>query len=61
MCSEIHNCRKPSHVEFLCGKAPKGKTIVINVMQRCVIAWYKTEGQAKLLMEPVPGIDNGWQ
>ena len=25
----------------------KGKTIVINVMQRCGIAWYEAEGQAK--------------
>jgi hypothetical protein len=30
-------------------------------MQRYDIAWYKAEGQAKWLMEPVPEVDNGWQ
>ena len=30
-------------------------------MQRHGIAWYKAEGQAKWLREPIPGVDNGWQ
>ena len=46
---------------FLCGKAPKNETIIINVMQRYFIAWYEAEGQAKWLRRPVPGVDNGWQ
>jgi hypothetical protein len=33
MCSKIHNCHSLSHLEFLCGNAPKGKTVIINVIR----------------------------
>jgi hypothetical protein len=46
-------------LEFWCGKAPKNETIIINVMQKYVIACYEAEGQAKWLRRPVPGVDNG--
>jgi hypothetical protein len=46
---------------FCVEKLQKGKTIIINVVQRYGIAWYEAEGQTKWLMEPIPGVDHGWQ
>ena len=49
------------HIWRFCVEKLQNKAIMINVMQRYSIAWYEAEGQAKCLMEPVPGVDNGWQ
>ena len=49
------------HTWRFCVEKLQNKAIMIIVMQRYGIAWYEAEGQAKCLMEPVPGVDNGWQ
>jgi len=47
------------HTWRFCVKKLQNEALMINVMQRHGIELYEAKGQAKWLMVPIPGVNNG--